>query len=235
MKVYILSNIAALEISDTQPKKLSKNLRLLLDKRRMTESEVAQSLNIPVMTVRRLVSGETTDPRISTLKLIADFFNVGIDSLIEDNHPNTISLMKKNIPQFVPVLDWKSAANITSINDLDLASWKDWQPIALGTQTPLNNNTFALESRPSMQPRFPSGTLFIIDLNETPTDGDIVLVKMKTDGDLSLRELIIDPPKWQLQPIISGSETLFYDSNKHVITGVIILTMLHARKNRVIE
>ena len=227
-----MNTITAFEINEIQLKKLSKNLRLLLDKRRMTESEVAQSLNIPVMTVRRLVSGETTDPRISTLKLIADFFNVGIDSLIEDNHLNTITLMKKSMPQFVPVLDWKLATSIKSINDLDLTLWKDWQPIVLGTQSPFSHETFALESRPSMHPRFPLGTMFIIDPNETPTDGDVILVKMKKDGDLSLRELIIDPPKWQLQPIISGSETLFYDNSNHEIAGVIILTMLHARKNK---
>lgn len=228
----MLNTAATFEINESQLKKLTKNLRMLLDERHVTENEVAQSLNIPVMTVRRLVSGETADPRISTLKLIAGYFNVSVDSLIEGNNPRTIALMGKNVPQFVPVLDWKTAINVKSIMDIDLKSWKDWHPVVVGQQCLLSENAFALESRPSMQPRFPIGTLFIIDPNEAPTDGDIVLIKMKGDGELSLRELIVDSPRWQLQPVIVGSDTLFYDDSQHHIAGVVVLTILHTRKNK---
>ena len=223
---------ARIETNERNIDKIAKNMRSLLDEHRVTENEVAQSLNIPVMTIRRLVSGETTDPRISTLKLIADHFNISVDSLIEDNTSKSMALMSKAKPQFVPVLDWKTATTIASINDIDLKTWKEWHPIILGEQTLLSNNAFALESRPSMQPRFPVGTLFIIDPNEVPTDGDIVLIKMKPDGNLSLRELIIDLPKWQLQPIVLGSETLFYNTQQHHMMGIVILTLLHARKEK---
>src|SRR5205823_2748749 len=104
---------------------------------------------------------------------------------------------------------------VNSIIDIDLKAWKDWRPISLGNNLSLSSKAFALESRPSMQPRFPLGTMFIIDSKEKPTDGDIILVKMTNDGELSLRELIIDSPRWQLQPVITGSDTLFYDSNQH--------------------
>lgn len=224
---------AAFELDEYQCKNLEKNLRILLNKHGVSESNVAQSLNIPVMTIRRIASGETTDPRISTLKLIADYFNTSIDSLIEDNSVNPISLMNKSMPQFVPVLDWKIAADIQSIKDIDLKSWKEWHPVILGDQSSLSDDSFALESRPSMQPRFLTKTLFIIDPMESPLDGDVVLIKMKVDGELSLRELIIDPPRWQLQPVVVGSEILFYDKNLHHIMGVVVLTMLRARKEKV--
>lgn len=227
-----MNNTAIINIDKIQLKKLAKNLCMLIAEHNVTESEVAQSLNIPVMTIRRLTSGETTDPRISTLKLIADYFKVSVDALIKDNNPKTIGLLSNNTPQFVPILDWEVATKANPIKDLDLKTWKEWQPIALGHQTPLSENAFALKSRPSMQPRFPIGTLFIIDPNEIPTDGDIILVRMKADDDLSLRELIIDSPRWQLQPIIVGSETLFYDTTQHSIAGVVVMTMLHARKTR---
>ncbi len=179
------------------------------------------------MTIRRLSSGETTDPRVSTLKLIADYFNISVDSLIEDNTSNAIALMRKTTPQFIPVLNWKIATTIKSVKEIDKKTWKEWHPIVLGEQTTLSNDAFALESRPSMQPRFPMGTLFIIDPNEVPSDGDIVLIKMKADGNLSLRELSIDIPRWQLQPIVLGSETLFYDEQQHHLMGIVILTLLH--------
>lgn len=227
-----MGTIAKLKINENSIYKLAKNLRTLLDEKRLTESEIAQSINIPVMTVRRLVSGETIDPRISTLKLLADYFKISVDTLIEDNSCTSISMMKKTTPQFVPVLDWETVTAIKAITDLDLKNWKKWRPIALSEETTLNNHAFALESRPSMQPRFPTGTLFIIDPDETPNDGDITLIKMNADGNLSLRDLIIDVPRWQLQPIIPGSETLFYDKNHHSIMGIVVFTLLHCKREK---
>ncbi len=41
-----------------------------------------------------------------------------------------------------------------------------------------------------------------------PEDGDLILVKLKEEKDFTLRELLIDPPHWQLQPIVVGSSVL---------------------------
>lgn len=225
-----MNNTIKLETAGNKIKKLAKNLRYLLQTRRITESEIAQSLNIPVMTVRRLVSGETTDPRISTLKLFADYFNVSVDTLIEDNDDKPILHIQKTIPQFVPILDWEKITTITSIRDIDLKTWSQWHPIVFGEHGSLNPHAFALESRPSMQPRFPIGTLFIIDPDETPDDGDMVLIKVKADGNVTLRQIIIDMPRWQLQPVIPGSDILFYDDMLHQIMGIVVMTFLHCRK-----
>ena len=221
-----------LSINDSERQQLSVNLRRLLDERQVTENEIAQFLEIPVMTVRRIVSGETADPRISTLKLIADYFNVSLDSLIGDHYQKSTRVMKKNLPAFVPVLDWKTLTQMASIKELDLTAWKAWQPVIMNDATALSDEAFAIESRPSMQPRFPLGTLFIVDPKETPADGDIALIKMRSNDNLSLRELIIDSPRWQLQPIITGSELLFFDPQQHQIVGIVVLTMLHARKEK---
>lgn len=226
-----MNAVTELKPSKIQVQTLAKNLRSLLNARNISENEIAQSLDIPVMTIRRIVSGETADPRISTLKLIADYFDVSIDALMGNNE-KSINLMTKKMPQFVPILDWEIAGNINSTKEINLINWKQWQPIVFGDNASLSENSFALESRPSMQPRFPKGTLFIIDPNETATDGDIVLIKIKNSKDLSLRELIIDPPRWQLQSIVTGSEVLFYDSSLHNIMGVVVLNMLHTRKEK---
>lgn len=222
---------AAVKFSKDQLKGLANNLTMLIKKKNLSEGEIATALNIPVMTIRRLTSGETTDPHISTLKQIADYFEVSIDSLIGGIDSTPIELMhKKNMPCFVPVLDWAKMSQITSLKDIDLSTWKEWQPVILGEQHTLSEDAFALESKPSMRPRFPTGTLFIIDPNETPMDGDLVLIKIKNDDNLSIREISIDPPKWQLLPTIPGSETLFYSPKEHAIIGPVLLTMLYSRK-----
>lgn len=222
-----MNALKELKSSKTKAQLLAKNLRLLLNARDISEGGLAEALSIPVMTVRRLTSGETGDPRISTLKTIADYLNVSIDSLMENNEDNHIALMKKNIPQFVPILDWETATNIKSLKEIELQFWKEWHPVITHS---LSKGAFALESRPSMQPRYPAGTLFILDPDETPNDGDTILIKL--DNGLSLRKAIIDLPKWQLQPIVPGSETFFYNENQHIIIGVVVLTILQNKKEK---
>jgi SOS-response transcriptional repressor LexA len=137
--------------------------------------------------------------------------------------------MIKNKPRVIPILGWKEIEASESILDINLNSWNEWYPV-VGEQKYISASTFAIESRPSMQPKFPLGTLFIINPDETPMDCDIILIRMRQEKELSLRELIIDPPKWQLQPIVTGSETLFFDEKKHEIVGVVVFTVLHKRK-----
>ncbi|OGV48568.1 MAG: hypothetical protein A3F46_04150 [Legionellales bacterium RIFCSPHIGHO2_12_FULL_42_9] len=197
----------------------------------VSESELARSLNTSVMTVRRIMSGETADPRISTLKLIADYFNISIDALLDNHAQPLIHGMRKNTSKIIPVLNWSMVCNMDSIDDINLTEWNDWYPIMSGEQSVINAHTFALKSRPSMQPRFFTDTLLVINPDEKPIDGDVILVKMGIENEVSLRLLAIDPPKWQLQPIVSGSETIFYDKSKHTIMGTVVLSLLHTRKS----
>lgn len=212
-----------------QLQKIAENLRALLKKHHLNANQLAQELSIPKMTIGRLLSGETTDPRISTLKLISDYFNVPLDYLIEADEQTIVNALKQNQPHLVPKLDWDTVQKINNLSDLDLTQWETYQSIFLKEQQ-ISKNAFALKSRPSMYPRFPQDTLFIIDPDMTPRDGDIVLVKLKSHHELTLRELIIDPPEWQLHPLVSNAAILHYSKTDHQIIGVNILTMLYNRK-----
>lgn len=210
--------------------KLAENLQLLLKNNDLNANQLGQILDVPMMTIRRLLSGETTDPRISTLKQIADYFKVSVDSLIVGNPKDLIKNLNKTKPLFVPKLDWDIVEKISSIDELDLSKWQEWQSISLKENDSISSHAFALESRPSMYPRFPHGTIFIIDPDITPKDGDIVLIKLRENDELTLRELIIDPPEWQLHPIVAGSSALPYSKEHHEVVGVNLLTVLYNRK-----
>ena len=209
---------------------IAENLHSLLKSNALNASQLAQALGIPMMTIRRLLSGETTDPRVSTLKLIADYFGITIDSLIEKGNL-VASSFGKTRPFFIPKLSWEIVGKISSLSEINLSVWKDWQPVSLGEKDKISASAFALESRPSMFPRFPQGTLFIFDSDATPKDGDIVLIKLKKNNELTLRELIIDPPEWQLYPVVTGSNVMLYSESEHKIIGINILTMLFNRKD----
>jgi transcriptional regulator with XRE-family HTH domain len=133
------------KIDNIEPLILANNLRILLRTRKLSENQVAQAINLPVMTIRRLISGETTDPRLSTLKLMADYFGVTIDTLIGNNQGILAHALSKN-------------------------------------------------------------------------------------NELTLRELVVDPPQWQLQPIVNGSNILPYPDFNYKIIGIVLLTILHNKK-----
>ena len=224
--------IQAIEAAQNNSRQhLAENLKLLMKSRKLKLNQLAQDLNIPVMTIRRLISGQTEDPRVYTLKLFADYFHVSVDSLIAPSRQVLQESLEETKPYFIPVIDWHTVQTMHSLDELNLTQWKNWQPVTLGSDEKLSEQAFALESRPSMYPRFPQGTVFIVDPKVKPTDGDTVLVKIKADGELTLRHLRIDPPEWKLGPLVSDSTVLHYDKQHHGIIGVNVLTMLYNRKS----
>lgn len=209
---------------------IAQNISTLFKIKGVSESKAAQDLNIPLMTLRRLTTGETTDPRISTLKVIADYFNVTIDKLIGTSEFNFYEIQNQSKPMLIPFFDWEQ---INSINTIALDKWKNWIPITVNGKESLNKQCFALESKPSMFPRYQPGTIFIFDPQLSPSDGDLVLIKFVKNNELSLRELFIDPPEWQLQPLNSGNPVLQFSKKEHEIVGIVILTLFYNRKVRI--
>lgn len=218
-------------MDEDNSQQLTENLRELLKAHGLNTNQLANKLGIPVMTVRRLVLGETIDPRISTLKLIAEHFDVTVDSLLKNKAEGPINFPMKTRQCLLPILDWYTAKKKFSVSNFNLTEWNDWQPVLLNEQDAVGKNAFALKARPSMYPRFPQGTIFIIEPDIDPTDGDTVLVRIRKHNELTLRELVIDPPQWYLQPIISSSTPLQYDARSHEIVGVNLLTLLFNRKS----
>lgn len=208
---------------------LAKNLRFLLETRGTNAGQLAESLGISKMAISRLLSGTTTDPRISTVKLIADHFSVPVDSLIYGDQKTLNTHSIGNTPLILPTLDWETAKNIRTIEDLDLKTWENWQPVSLGNQK-ISKNSFTLKSLPSMYPRFQYGTIFVIDPEAKPEDGDIVLVKVKESGEITLKEISIDPPHYLLNSITKNSSQVVYETDRFEISGVNILTLLFKRK-----
>jgi len=190
----------------------------------MTENDLAKNLKIPYNTINRIITGETTDPRLSTLEKISDFFDVKLDFFL-GKHNNEMDNLDYNIP----ILTWDLLSHTDFIQKIDRNNWKKWIPAAqlLDHIYPIEK-LFALESTKSMQPRFPFGTTFIIKM-DNPIDGDLVLVRFKKDNSISLRELVIDSPNWQLNPIISGSKNILFNHLDHIIIGVVILMLIQNR------
>lgn len=222
--------VAEIKLEQAEIKNISYNLKRLMKSAGITESELSRVLKIPVMTVRRIVSGETVDPRISTLKLFSDYFKISIDQLIAEKKLSEAFYPVSDLqPSFVPVLEWRQVQNGEIFSSIDKMKWSHWHPVSMDSNLKLSSNSFAMQTKATMQPRFPNGTLLIIDMDESPLDGDLVLVRFE-NNEISLREYVIDSPNIVLYPVIIGSETVKFEKARHKVIGVVVLTLMYPRK-----
>ncbi len=212
---------------------LSKNLNFLLKQRRLNPNQLAQALGVPFMTISRISSGKTEDPRVSTLKMISDYFKIPIDLLISKELELSNNFALNNKVYRVPKFNWENISQFTDLAKLHPNNWNEWQTITLKNGSEISKQVFALESKPSMYPRFPKDTVFIIASDINPSDGDLVLVKLKQNNEFTLRELLLDPPEKRLLPLVEESKSINFDESEHEILGVCCLTILYDHKIKI--
>ena len=72
------------------------HLRILLDERKMTQKELATLLNIAPSTLGGYIQN-TREPDFSTLKIIAEYFDVSIDYLLDYPFDKKTTLKEKEM------------------------------------------------------------------------------------------------------------------------------------------
>ncbi len=197
------SNVLSLAIPNAEtPQSLGHILKQLMqEKGNLSETELARQINLPQPTVHRILSGETSDPRISTLQLLANFFHVTIDQLlgIAKLSPTTINTPFDIVS--IPIVSWKDITQgIEPLSKLTADNWNHWLTVNVKLNTTM---AYALESRAGMEPRFPRGTLLIINPELQPQDGDLVVVHYQDTQEATLREFYVDGPVQYLKPIVN--------------------------------
>lgn len=222
-----IKSIVSTNLNHEKKQALAENLSTLLKSINKKPQQLAKELDIPVITINRLLEGETNDPRISTLKLIADHFEIPVDILMYGkNILSKSNNLQNSITQLVPILEWDNL----SFSDKKFSEHQEWVSVNLEKDKVLSKNSFALTSRPTLYSRFPQGSIFIIDPNIIPIDGDVVLIHFKNTADYALRELRIDPPEKLLLPLTLRTKTLEFSASEHQIIGVNMLTMLYNQR-----
>ena len=94
---------------------IAKNLNYLIEKHRTNPNALAEATKTKQPTIHRILSGESNDPRTSTLAPIATYFNVSVEDLRSKNLETGIDVnieaapnLKGRIPviSFVEAGDW---------------------------------------------------------------------------------------------------------------------------------
>lgn len=174
---------------------LIRNLHALVLHHNLNEAKLARITNIPQPTLHKILTGKTTDPRISTLKILADYFNTSVDELYTGVGKPGITHPQRDT-QSVPIISWgECTKGANFLNGLLPSNWDKWLSVDF-----IGKRLYALVSKPSMEAIFPIGTVLIIGPQKKPKDGDLVVVYYPNSQEGTLRKLTVDGPNQLLAP-----------------------------------
>lgn len=192
---------------------VAQNLHRLMSSRKISEAELSRQTHIPQPTIHKILTGKTSDPRASTLRALADYFQISIDELIA----GVVIKRQTAFIHSIPVISWAESVNAQEkISTLTPSNWDKWV-----TTEPLSDTCFAVLSKPCMAIRFPVGTALVIDPSLKPEDGDIVLVHYSNTPEATLRQIAIDGPSTLLSNLY-GNTTTYEMTPDVTIKGVLI-------------
>ena len=199
-----------------------KNIRHLMRLHNFTEAELSRQTSIPQATLHKILSGQTTDPRISTLQTIASVFNMTVDALMSGTPTNSReNPLTKIKTQSIPILNWaQSIQSEKLISSLSANNWNKWI-----VSEYINEKVYALITKPSMEPYFAQGSILIIDPSLNPVDGAIVVVHYPETEEATLREFLHDGPNKSLGLINDADKKEPYATNIKIL-GVVIESRL---------
>ena len=214
-----MNPLSKIKTQSTSRDALLANLQKLMKKTALNEADLSRQTGIPQATLHKILSGKTEDPRASTLKILSDFFDVSIDTLMFGNTKTIRPTIKTSAiaAQSIPLLSWKECINAEQLTqNLNAKNWNKWTVSDF-----FSTEGYALASKPSMEPRFPKGTLLFIDPTASVQDGDFVVVLYPTTEEATLRELSIDGPTRILLPINDHAEATQWNSSIKLL-GVLV-------------
>ncbi|WP_233681890.1 LexA family protein [Macrococcoides caseolyticum] len=161
---------------------LSKNIKSLLDRKGVTQTNMAHDLNISESTVSSWLSG-TKYPRRDKIELMADYFNVVPSEITDEQRDNRI------YAESIPVLG-RISAGIPLYSEQQILRYS-FIPSHINK---IGKELFYLEvTGDSMDKEFPEGSEVLVDANATVENGQIAVVqingydatvkKVRYDGD----------------------------------------------------
>jgi len=132
--------------------RFKQTLQWLLDDRKISEAELSRMTNLSPATIHRLVYG-ITDPRLTTLRAIASFFEIKIEQLMGDYPIPSVTQLNNessdkvlfSSPILIPYIDWNDLPqHIQHMNDMTVSNWAKWHATALDVpQEDISSDYFA--------------------------------------------------------------------------------------------
>lgn len=180
---------------------IAKIVRKLMEHANMSEADLSRRVNLPQTTINRLLTGQTTDPRVSTLVAIVQFFEISLEQVLGREVLVLNSNCRHGKSSTIPVVPWECLQEFFCNklkNENCLTTW-------LKTEKLLNPGSFALTTPVSCASIFgEASTLILNRLTEESQilDGQITLVEVES-GQFCLRKILKDGAEYYLKRLFS--------------------------------
>lgn len=181
---------------------------------KLTPSALARKLGIPTNKITRILNGDVTDPKASTLLQIANYFDITIEQLLGIEpiaRQGEYRKLDKTRP--VPVFEFsKSNQERTP---------KEWY---LWVENEIAGEYYALIVDTDLyEPIFPQNSLLIVNPDIIPSDRSYIVVKnSKNRSYCSIKKCVLDNNQTYLYPINPKLPVEIYDESLYNIVGVIL-------------
>lgn len=160
----------------------------------MSQSELARRSGVPQATISRTLKGLSI-PETETLTKLAKALN------IKFSHIGTTTNVgvAPDLLGFVPLISWVQAGNWENV--IDNLSINEGERIE--TTYRAKAHTYALRVRgDSMEPKFPDGSIIIVEPDECPSSGQYVIIRQNGD-EATFKQYIEDGSSKYLKPLNS--------------------------------
>lgn len=206
--------------------KLGKNLNLLMAEARLNAEELSRRIGLPPSTIKKVRNGDS-NPTLSTLTPIAEYFDLSISQLIGDEAiPNSrikgsYKINPLTLTQ-VPLISWK-----------DAISWpnKLIEPQSfLSTEHSYSKNAYSLMVEEDGWENLTKDTALLIDPTLELQHRDFVIVYKNGQNIPTLKQALFDEGNIYLKPVQQAYNIAIF-TTEHKILGVVVEYKKHLRKN----
>jgi SOS-response transcriptional repressor LexA len=207
MSTTILNNSSHLLLAQT--------LNDLIDREnKLSPAALARALGIPTNKITRILNGDVTDPKASTLLQIANHFDISIDQLLglKPIIPVGEADSQQTATRSLPVFEFSQDASKAP------KEWYRW------AENELDGDYYALAIDTDLyEPIFPQNSLLIINPDVEPDDRSYIVVK-NADGSsyCSIKKYVVEGHQIYLYPINPKLPVEIFDKNLYTIAGVIL-------------
>ena len=202
---------------------LAKNMKLLMGRRKISESELSRRTLVGQPVIHRIASGENHNPKLATLRPLAKFFSLTLSQLIGDVPLPDMAMVEMPAPNskllHVPLLTLDQAPLWVGHKDQVKTER------TLVTDLTISDESFAIQLQDTtMRPNFPEGTVCIIDPHLQPVDLDFVVVRRGGQQAAVFKRYLIDGEDRYLKAMNSDFPAVEMDKD-----SLIVGTMVEAR------
>lgn len=215
--------------------RLSEVLNHLMDEIDIDGVQLSKNTGVPVTTINRLRKGDpSNNPTLTTLVPLADFFSISVSQLIGDELLPTKRVLGEHTPnpnnwKPIPHISWAQAGKLLQTNFDFNASIPKWS----ATDLEVSDKAFAITMEgDSMYPRFPEGTLFIIEPEQKITNRDFILLLPNDSVTPLFKQILIDGSDYYIKSLSKDFKEIKKISLNvdHKIIGVMVQARMEYRK-----